>query len=164
MSSYRFGQALTLLYNHPLNNRAKPTVKGTMIKTPLTGVDSTTAILLSFDGRDSGGLSAQAMLSCSIHLPPPDTAVTVRFERGIIEIPAPIHNPRTYILKRVERGKIVSEEMKKIDFVGAGLHFQVQVMWFLSHWKYGLTCACEGGRSSTLCQVGNERKYHLESR
>jgi hypothetical protein len=96
-----------------------------MLKTPLTGVDSTTAILLTFGETRDGELSAQAVLSCSIQLPPPNPAVTIRFERGIIEIPAPIHSPRFYTIKHVERGKIVLEEKRTIDFIGHGLHFQV---------------------------------------
>jgi hypothetical protein len=117
---------LTFLYEHPLNERAPPSsIKGTMLKTPLTGVDSTTAILLAFGETTGGGLSAQAMLSCSIQISTPNPAVTIRFERGIIEIPVPIHSPRFYIIKHVERGKVVREEKRTIDFVGHGLHFQV---------------------------------------
>jgi len=95
-----------------------------MVKTPLTGVDSTTAILLTFGETRGSGLSAQAVLSCSIQLPPQNPAVTIRFERGIIEIPAPIHSPRFYVLKYIEHGNEAREEKRTIDFVGHGLHFQ----------------------------------------
>jgi hypothetical protein len=88
-----------------------------MIKTPLTGVDATTAYTVSFS-------SSQAILSTSILVPSnPRHAVTIRYQHGTITIPMPIFAPKeftvTYSVSKEQETKTV-----KVDWEGGGWHFQ----------------------------------------
>lgn len=118
-------QALALLYEHPKNNRARPTtIGGTILKTPLTGVDSSTSFTLNFS---EGDLRAQAVLSCSINLPPTDPGVTIRYRDGNILIATPIFSPRKFTVQRFDKpgsGVIASEEIRHFKYDGVGWHFQ----------------------------------------
>lgn len=118
-------QALAILYEHPKNERAKPsTINGTILKTPLTGADSSTSFTLNFNEK---ALRAQAVLSCSITLPPTDPGVTIRYRDGNIRIAPPIFSPRTFTVQRFDKpgsGVIASEEIRRFKYEGVGWHFQ----------------------------------------
>jgi len=116
--------AIIALFEHPKNKGAKPThVSGSMLKTPLTGVDASTSFTLTF----SETLQAQAILSDSITLPAPNPGVTVRYRNGTILVAPPIFSPRSFTVQYFDKpgsGNVVKEEVKKFEYVGKGWHFQ----------------------------------------
>lgn len=113
-------QAILLLYENPANTNSYPSnISGAMLKTPLTGVDSNTSFTLTFS---SAGLSAQAILSCSINLNPPNPGVIIRFEKGTIKIEPPIYCPKAFTVEY--NGGRLKEERKVFEYVGGGWHFQ----------------------------------------
>ncbi|KAJ2927205.1 hypothetical protein H1R20_g9891, partial [Candolleomyces eurysporus] len=102
-----------------------------MLKTPLTGVDSSTVFTLSFTPTETSSLAAQAILSCSITLNAPEPGVTIRFERGTITINPPIYSPRSFKVVYLNKGaaagdKTVAEGTltRTFEYVGKGWHFQ----------------------------------------
>lgn len=119
-------QAILLLYEHPANNRAKPSsITGSMLKTPLTGVDASTSFTVAFGSGSH--LSAHAVLTCNITLPPQEPGVYVRFRGGNIKIATPIYAPRKFTVEYFDKpgsGKVVKEVPKVCDYVGSGWHFQ----------------------------------------
>jgi len=107
------------LYEHPSNKLSGPShITGSMIKTPLTGVDATTTYTVSFS-------SSQAILSTSILISPnPGPVVTIRYQHGTITIPTPIFAPKEFTVTYfVSKGR---EETKtlKAEWEGGGWHFQ----------------------------------------
>lgn len=116
-------QAILALYENPANNLTAPTnVTGSMLKTPITPVDSSTVFSLTFS---AARLAAQAALSCSITLNAPEPGVIIRFERGSILISAPIYCPKEYKVQYLGKdGKIEREEKKVFKYTGGGWHFQ----------------------------------------
>ena len=110
------------LYEHPANKGARPTsISGTMLKTPITGVDSSTSFTLNF----SEHLHAQAILSCSITLPGLDPGVTIRYPKGNILVHPPIYSPRSFTVQYLDKdGKVEKEEKKEFEYNGRGWHFQ----------------------------------------
>ncbi|KZS94486.1 NAD(P)-binding protein [Sistotremastrum niveocremeum HHB9708] len=115
--------AMMCLYEHPKNALVAPDhIAGTMLKTPLTGVDASTSFSLTFSK-----LEAQAILSCSITLPSPNPAVTIRYRNGNVLIHPPPYAPRSYTVQWFDKpgsGKIVKEEKREVTWVGGGWHFQ----------------------------------------
>lgn len=111
------------LYEHPRNHLSGPTdVAGTMLKTPLTGVDSNTSFTVTFSKSD---LQAQAVISCNINVNAQEPGVTIRFERGMITIPGPIYCPKEFTVHRFgEHGKVLKEERTVFQYVGGGYHFE----------------------------------------
>lgn len=95
-----------------------------MLKTPITGVDSSTSFTLNF----SGGLHAQAVLTCSITLPPLEPAsVTIRYRNGTVRIAPPIYCPKQFTVEYFDKpgsGKVVREEKREFEYEGGGWHFQ----------------------------------------
>jgi hypothetical protein len=116
-------QAILALYENPANNLSAPTkVTGSMLKTPITPVDSSTVFSLTFSAAK---LAAQAALSCSITLNALEPGVTIRFERGSILISAPIYCPKEYKVQYLGKdGKVEREEKKVFKYTGGGWHFQ----------------------------------------
>lgn len=108
-----------LLYEHPSNALARPvSISGSMIKTPLTGVDANTSFTLNFP-------SSQAILSVSINTDSPEFGCTVRYERGSIVIPPPNYCPKEFRVTYLdENGKVEAMETKMVKYVGGGWHFQ----------------------------------------
>ncbi|KAK0467237.1 uncharacterized protein EV420DRAFT_1507837 [Desarmillaria tabescens] len=96
LGPYPLVWAIMALYEHHDNKLSVPSVSASMLKTPLTGVDSNTSFTLTFDAAN---LRAQAVLSCSINLSPINPGVTIRFERGIIKISPPIYCPKEYTVE-----------------------------------------------------------------
>jgi len=123
LGSYPLVWAIIALYENPLNDFTDPsTISGTMLKTPLTNVDSCTSFTLKFS---SASLIAQAVLTCSIMLNPPDPGVIIRFERGTIKIGAPIYCPKSFTVEyHGNNGNLVREEKQVFEYVGGGWHFQ----------------------------------------
>ncbi|KIJ62022.1 hypothetical protein HYDPIDRAFT_176771 [Hydnomerulius pinastri MD-312] len=123
--------ALLALYEHPSNKGSKPSnVTGTMLKTPLTGVDRSTSFTVTFSptsSSDTNTLSAQAVMSCNINASAYQTGVVIRYERGTIAIAAPIYCPKSFTVQYFQEGKsgtVVKEETRKFEYVGSGWHFQ----------------------------------------
>jgi len=102
--------AILALYEHPSNASNAPSqISGSMLKTSLTGVDSSTSFTLNF----SDTLEAQAILSCSITLPSPTPAATIRYRNGSILIPPPIYCPKSFTVQWFDKpgsGKIAKQE------------------------------------------------------
>ncbi|KAF8159590.1 hypothetical protein B0H34DRAFT_410188 [Crassisporium funariophilum] len=115
--------AILALFENPANELNPPTdIKASMLKTPLTDVDSSTVFSLTFSAAK---LAAQAALSCSITLNPPEPGVTIRFERGTILIRPPIYCPKEFTVQYLgKNGKIEREEKKVFEYVGGGWHFE----------------------------------------
>ncbi|KAF8637662.1 hypothetical protein AX17_002730 [Amanita inopinata Kibby_2008] len=132
--------AIMALYEHPRNNFAKPThIAGSMLKTPLTNVDSNTSFTLTWSSPE---FSAQAILTCSINIGPPDYGVIIRFERGAIKIPAPIYCPTEFTIQRFgQKGELVQEERKIFNYTGKGWHFQADEV---------ARCVRDGKKESSL--------------
>lgn len=102
-----------------------------MLKTPLTGVDSSTVFTLSFTPTETSSLAAQAILSCSINLDAPSPGVIIRFERGTILINPPIYSPRSFKVIYLNKGAAVGNKTvtegtltKTFEYAGKGWHFQ----------------------------------------
>ncbi|KAH7929088.1 NAD(P)-binding protein [Leucogyrophana mollusca] len=121
--------AILALYEHPSNNGANPSdISGTMLKTPLTGVDRSTSYTVTFSptsSSDKNTLSAQAIMSCNINAQAYQTGVIIRYERGTITIPAPIFCPKSFTVQYLNgKGTVAKEETRKFEYVGSGWHFQ----------------------------------------
>ncbi|KAF9499390.1 NAD(P)-binding protein [Pleurotus eryngii] len=127
LGPYPLVWAIIALYEHSANNHVRPAVSGAMLKTPITGVDASTAFVLTFSPPSDGSSSlyAQAILSCSISLNAPDPGVTIRFEKGTIKIAPPIYCPKQFTVQYFGgNGKLVREETKVFEYVGVGWHFE----------------------------------------
>lgn len=114
--------AMMCLYEHPRNELSFPDhISGSMLKTPLTGVDAITSWSLTFSK-----LHAQAILSTSIISPGVKPAVAIRFRRGNILVAYPPYAPKEYTIQWYdeEGSKIIKEETKKVAWEGGGWHFQ----------------------------------------
>ncbi|KIO20023.1 hypothetical protein M407DRAFT_142228 [Tulasnella calospora MUT 4182] len=117
--------AILALYEDPRNEKRHPTrITGNMIKTKLTGVDSSTVFVLDFEH-----LEAQAILSCGITISSPDNALIMRFSNGNIIVPRPIYRPDSFKVQKLakEGSNDVAEEKEyefKSKLVGGGWHFQ----------------------------------------
>ncbi|KAJ3517737.1 hypothetical protein NLJ89_g294 [Agrocybe chaxingu] len=123
LGPYPLFWAILALYENPANNKTQPTnIKGSMIKTPITDVDSNVVFNVSFCAAK---LSAQASLSCSITLDPIEPGVAIRFERGNILIHTPIYCPKSFTVQyKGKNGRIDREEKRLFQYVGGGWHFQ----------------------------------------
>ncbi|KIJ20796.1 hypothetical protein PAXINDRAFT_165640 [Paxillus involutus ATCC 200175] len=123
--------AIVALYEHPSNKGEKPSnITGTMLKTPLTGVDRNTSFTVTFSPTSPSAtntLSAQAILSCNLNAASYQTGVVLRYEHGMITIAAPIFCPKSFTVLYFQEGKsgtVVKEETRKFEYVGSGWHFQ----------------------------------------
>ena len=116
--------AVLALYEHPANKKALPTsVIGSILKTPLTGVDRSSAWTLNFTET----LEAQAILSCSITLPAISPGVTIRYRNGNILIESPIYRPPSFTVQYFDKpgsGKVVREEKKTVSHAGGGWFYE----------------------------------------
>ncbi|KAG7443604.1 NAD(P)-binding protein [Guyanagaster necrorhizus] len=122
LGPYPLVWAIMALYEHPDNKLSAPSVSASMLKTPLTGVDSNTAFTLTFDTAE---LRAQAVLSCSINLNSVNPGVIIRFERGTIKIYPPIYCPKEYTVEYFDdEGSVTKAEKRVFEYVGGGWHFQ----------------------------------------
>lgn len=123
LGPYPFVWAAVVLYEHALNNREAPSnVTGSMLKTKLTGVDSSTTFVLNFDT-----IEAQAILSCSITISTPNPALVIRFRKGNIFVAPPIYRPKSFTVQYFDEpgsDVVVKEEKKEFTFEGGGWHFQ----------------------------------------
>ncbi|KAH9995368.1 NAD(P)-binding protein [Russula compacta] len=122
LGPYPLVWAIITLYEHPANDRLKPAVSASMVKTPLTGVDRSTCFTLNFSA-----LAAQAQLSCNINIPSSSMGATLRFRNGNILIPEPLYRPKWYSVQYFDKpgsGKVQREETIHFEYFGGGLHFQ----------------------------------------
>lgn len=112
------------MYEHPENDGEEPGhIAASMLKTSITGVDATTAFILTFNKT----LQAQAILSCSITLPTQQQGGIVRFRNGNIIIHSPLYRPSSFTVEYFDKpgsGKVVNSETKEFSYIGRGLHFQ----------------------------------------
>ncbi|TDL23797.1 NAD-P-binding protein [Rickenella mellea] len=125
LGPYPLVWAIVALYEHPSNKSNRPShISGSMLKTPLTGVDSSTSFTLTFSEAD---LHAQAVLSCSINIAPQVPGVTIRYRKGVIYVQPPIYCPTTFSVQYYDKagtGKVVREEKREANYEGKGWHFQ----------------------------------------
>ncbi|KAI0272479.1 NAD(P)-binding protein [Gloeopeniophorella convolvens] len=122
LGPYPLVWAIIALYEHTSNNRSKPTVSASMVKTPLTGVDRSTCFTLNFPE-----LAAQALLSCNINVTACDTSATLRFRNGNILIPKPLYCPKSFTVQYFDKpssGEVRREETVHVKITGGGWHFQ----------------------------------------
>ncbi|KAJ8094436.1 hypothetical protein PM082_010870 [Marasmius tenuissimus] len=118
--------AIIALFEHPSNKLTKPTsITGSILKTPITGVDANTNFTLNFSEAD---LSAQAVLSCSINTNNTGNGVAIRYEKGSIRIAEPLYRPQsftvTYLGKVNGKNAVVKEEKRFFEYIERGLYFQ----------------------------------------
>jgi len=106
------------LYQHPLNELTTPVVTGSMLKTPITGVDCNTSFTLNFF---QSKIVAQAVLSCSINVDSADPGVTIRYEKGVIRIKKPIYCPKEFEVEYTEKGKVVRSMKRKFEYIGGSV-------------------------------------------
>ncbi|KAJ4473606.1 hypothetical protein J3R30DRAFT_3296542 [Lentinula aciculospora] len=122
LGPYPLVWAIMALYENPANGATDPTITGSILKTPITGVDCNTSFTLNFK---QSNLAAQAVLSCSINTNALNPGVTVRYEKGTIEVASPIYAPKSFAVRYLdEHGVIVKEEKRLFEYVGRGMHFQ----------------------------------------
>jgi len=125
LGPYPLVWAIIALYEHPSNKHHPPShISGSMLKTPLTGVDSSTSFTLTFA---EAGLRAQAVLTCSINIPPPVPGVTIRYRNGTILVSPPIYCPEAFTVQYFDKpgsGTVAREEKKEFKYEGRGMHFQ----------------------------------------
>ncbi|KAF8196759.1 NAD(P)-binding protein [Mycena galopus ATCC 62051] len=123
LGPYPLVWAIMTLYENRLNELMAPsTISGTILKTPLTGVDANTSFTLNFDK-----IGAQAVLSCSINAIATNPGVTIRCEKGTIRVAAPIYCSKSFKVEYFDEshnGNVVREEEKKFEYVGHGMHFE----------------------------------------
>ncbi|KAJ7257956.1 hypothetical protein B0H12DRAFT_1110773 [Mycena haematopus] len=123
LGPYPLVWAIMTLYENSLNELTAPsTISGTILKTPLTGVDANTSFTLNFSK-----IAAQAVLSCSINTVATNPGVTIRCEKGVIRVAPPIYCSKSFKVKYFDeshRGNVVREEEKKFEYVGHGMHFE----------------------------------------
>jgi len=116
--------AIVALYEHPSNKKALPTsISASMVKTPITGVDSSTSWIMNFTST----LRAQAILSCSMTLPSAHFGATIRYRNGNILIGTPIPIPSSFTVQYFDKpgsGVIVREEKRSFDYAGGGWFFE----------------------------------------
>ncbi len=104
------------LFELPANKLTMPKISGSMLMTPLTNVDSNTSFTLNFD---QGDIRAQAILSCSINAKRLTPGVSIRFEKGIINIQSPIYCPKEFTVEYFNQsGASVREEKRVFEYVG----------------------------------------------
>ncbi|KAH9846034.1 NAD-P-binding protein [Lenzites betulinus] len=123
LGPYPLFWAMLSLYEHPANKGARPTsVTGSIVKTPLTGVDASTSFTVNFTSH----LRAQAVLSCSMTVPAAPFGATIRYERGVIVVKPPIFRPPAFTVQYFDKpgGDVVREETRTFKYVGGGWHFE----------------------------------------
>ncbi|KAE9394872.1 NAD(P)-binding protein [Gymnopus androsaceus JB14] len=134
LGPYPLVWTIMALYEHPAfvnTNNDGISVKGSMLKTlpSLGGVDCNTSFVLNFQSKPSSStpsrFAAQATLSCSINTESLDPGVTIRYERGMIKVAAPIYVPKSFSVVQYDgEKKIVKEEKREFEYVGRGMHYQ----------------------------------------
>jgi hypothetical protein len=112
------------MFEHPDNNGEEPgNIAASMLKTSITGVDATTAFVLTFNKT----LQAQAILSCSITLPATQPGGKIRFRNGNIVIRPPLYRPSSFTVEYFDKpgsGNVINSETKEFSYIGGGWHFQ----------------------------------------
>lgn len=120
-------QAIMALYEYPTNKATRPShIVGSMVKTPLTGVDASASWTLSFSPskETQSTLSAQAILSTNIHVEQHSPAVVIRYQHGVIEVPAPPFAPKGFTVTYFNPNKDSETKKIAVDWQGGGWHFQ----------------------------------------
>jgi len=124
LGPYPMFWAVLALYEHPSNKNARPTsVSASIVKTPITGVDSSTSWIVTF----SEHLRAQAVLSCSMTIPTATFGATIRYRNGNIVIGTPIFRPQAFTVQYFDKpgsGVVVREETRAFHYVGGGWHYE----------------------------------------
>ncbi|KAF7312549.1 hypothetical protein MIND_00268900 [Mycena indigotica] len=142
LGPYPLVWAIMALYENPANELSSPSsITGSIVKTPITGVDANTSFTLNFDK-----IGAQAVLSCSINASTlTNPGVTIRCEKGTIRVAAPIFVPKSYKVEYFgtgkEKNKVVREEEKVFDYIGHGMQFEADEV---------ARCIREGKKESAL--------------
>lgn len=111
------------MYEHPSNQKNRPSITASMLKTPITGVDESTTIILNFDKT----LHAQAVLTSSLSAASPTQAATIRYRNGNIIIKRELPISQSFTVQYLEKPgskNVVKEETKDFEYVGTGWHFQ----------------------------------------
>ncbi|KAF8817481.1 NAD(P)-binding protein [Phlegmacium glaucopus] len=127
LGSYPLFWAILALFENPANAANYPSkIQGSMLKTPLTNVDTGTLFNLTFDSQSNGNnkFAAQASLNCNITIDDIQPGVTIRFERGNILIRSPIYCPKEFTVQYLSDDGVKREEKRTFEYVGKGLHFQ----------------------------------------
>ncbi|CAE6499272.1 unnamed protein product [Rhizoctonia solani] len=113
---YPFTWAFMTLYDHPDNQKTKPSVTANILKSQLTPVDETTSVTLNFRK-----LHATAHVSCSMTAKTVSPyCVTIQGEKGELQVaPAP-YRPEQFVLK------LYDQEPKTYDYKipGQGLFWE----------------------------------------
>ncbi|CAE6406052.1 unnamed protein product [Rhizoctonia solani] len=113
---YPFTWAFMTLYDHPGNQKTKPNVTASILKSQLTPVDETTSVTLTFSK-----LHATAHITCSMTSKTLNPyCVTIQGEKGELHVsPAP-YRPEQFVLK------LYDQEPKTYDYKipGQGLFWE----------------------------------------
>ncbi|OBZ73832.1 hypothetical protein A0H81_06044 [Grifola frondosa] len=124
LGPYPMFWTILALYEHPSNKNARPTsVSASMVKTPITGVDSNTSFTVNFTEH----LRAQAILSCSMTVPTASFGATIRYKNGNIVIGTPIYRPTSFTVQYYDKpgsGVVVREEKLTFSYAGGGWFYE----------------------------------------
>ncbi|PWN47731.1 NAD(P)-binding protein [Violaceomyces palustris] len=112
---------MLLLYQHPDNKKSVPKVTSSLMKTPLTGVDEYTTLILDFEG-----VHAQGIVTSSLSVKTSEAyCVHVQGEKGSLSIPWATYRPESYVLTlKDEQGKLGQPETKVFEIPGHGMFWE----------------------------------------
>ncbi|CUA78214.1 hypothetical protein RSOLAG22IIIB_02833 [Rhizoctonia solani] len=113
---YPFTWAFAILYDHPDNQRTKPTVTANVLKSQLTPVDETTSATLTF-----AKLHATAHVSCSMTAKTVSPyCVTIQGDKGELQVGPIPYRPEQFVVK------LYDQEPKTYDYKipGHGLFWE----------------------------------------
>ena len=109
-------QMLTL-FQDPDNQRTPPKVTGSIVKTPLTGVDEYTTMVLNFDKLGAQGVATTNMTVRSPH----QYVVLVQGEKGDLTVPWAPYRPERYTLHlKDSEGNYTEPKTKEFPIPGHG--------------------------------------------
>ncbi|EPQ27740.1 uncharacterized protein PFL1_04877 [Pseudozyma flocculosa PF-1] len=118
---YALTWQMLVLYQHPDNARAQPRVHGSIVKTPLTGVDELTTVALNFDQMGAQGIATTNMTVKSS----PHYVVLVQGEKGELSVPFPTYRPESYTLRlRDAEGELGEPQTKTFPIPGHGMFWE----------------------------------------
>lgn len=114
-------QMLTL-YADPANHKTPPSVTSSLVKTPITGVDEFTTLILNFAPTHAQGIASTNMTikTSSAY------CVLVQGDKADLTVPFPPYRPESYTIhEKDEEGNYTGkEESKKFDIPGHGMFWE----------------------------------------
>lgn len=119
---YALSWQMITLYDHPENKGASPDVTGSILKTPLTGVDEFTTITLNFPNLQAQGIATTNMSVKS----PQAHVVLVQGEKADMSIPWAPYRPEAFTIHaKDESGNYTGHnDTRKFNIPGHGMFWE----------------------------------------